>query len=244
MPTFTRSNLSRIGRSPSASFPGARSASRFKRVGRLPPIQMPTLQVAMKTFLDRESVVSAMTKKERSALTRIGGWIRTTMKRSMRPATIATPHSPSGPLGIGKPPRYHSKLLRNMIFFYYDATRHSVIVGPTLVPTNPDVKPIGKTIPQLLDEGGTAYGKRQLVIKDRYRNRLISVSSKAGRKIMRSKQFQKTKNSATTRAQGIGYHFMYLKPGPRRFKGNPFKVDAFQKSITEAKLKSAWAVVS
>ena len=94
--------------------------------------------------LDRE-----VSKTAGRALFKIGGYIRTTMRRLLRYS--ARPSSP------GDPPNSHTGLLRDNIFFVVDDTR--LTVGPALIATgeNEDVIATphgGRTVPEVLEFGG------------------------------------------------------------------------------------------
>jgi hypothetical protein len=75
-------------------------------------------------FFDREGVQQQLSRKAIAALTRIGGFIRTTARRSMRRKTSGPPSKP------GTPPFARVGTLRDQLFFAYDPSTMSVIVGP------------------------------------------------------------------------------------------------------------------
>lgn len=99
------------------------------------------------SFFDRERVQRAVDRGRRIALNRIGGFLRTTTRRSMRRR--------AGPSEPGKPPHAHVGLLRDQLFYSYDQVADSVVVGPALLRhKGQDGAPVNATIPQVLEEGG------------------------------------------------------------------------------------------
>ncbi len=103
---------------------------------------MPQLSVqAMKSnFFDRDKVTRAMSNAAKRNLSKFGAYVRTDAQRSLRYRD-----KPSGP---GEPPSAHKTMsrtktnkkgvtktqsvspLREFIFFAYDETRKSVVIGP------------------------------------------------------------------------------------------------------------------
>jgi hypothetical protein len=102
-------------------------------------------QVTSKMFFDRAAVVKAVGRKNTTVLARTGGFARTTMKQGMRKRKKV-----SAADGLSYPSS-HSGELRNLIFFAYDAARKGVVVGPLAFGS----KVGGKTVPQLINEGGS-----------------------------------------------------------------------------------------
>lgn len=93
-----------------------------------------------KLFFDRPRVMRAVDRGKRSALSRIGGWIRKTARRSMRRRKRA-----SRP---GEPPSAHTGLLRDGTFYSFDPSSESVVIGPVRM------KRQGTDVPQVLEHGG------------------------------------------------------------------------------------------
>ncbi len=112
------------------------------------------LQIRERTFFDRRPVISALDRKWRTVMARLGGFMRTTIQRSMR-------HK-DGPSKPGKPPNAHRDYngnagkLRALVEFGYDHDEKALVVGPHKIdsPTKPRG---GKTVPQLHNEGGSAF---------------------------------------------------------------------------------------
>lgn len=107
------------------------------------------LSIREQTFLDRRPVVDALDKKYRTVMARLGGYARTTMQRSMRRRAKKAPSKE------GQPPNAHKGTLRALIEFGYDLEKKTLVAGPHKIdsPTKPFS---GKTVPQLLNEGGYA----------------------------------------------------------------------------------------
>lgn len=101
-------------------------------------------------FFDRAKVMSRMTSAERRVFSRMGAYVRTRARRSIRKRKkVSEP---------GQPPSSRTGLLRNFIFFGYDKSKHSVVIGPeklNRMSGSPDGQPIRGTIPEILERGGT-----------------------------------------------------------------------------------------
>ena len=96
-------------------------------------------------FFDRAKVQKAVTDAARKVLSRFGAFVRTGAKSSIRKRKkISQP---------GQPPSSHTGLLKRLIFFGYDPSKKSVVIGPT---------PLGSgtaEAPPLLEYGGSARRK-------------------------------------------------------------------------------------
>jgi hypothetical protein len=103
-------------------------------------------------FFDSKEVVSATDKAARSVLSKIGAFIRREAKSSIKPG--GRKHKTSLP---GEPPRSQTGLLKRFIFFGYDTSTQSVVVGPAKLG---GVK--GKDAPHTLEYGGKAAISHQL----------------------------------------------------------------------------------
>ncbi len=96
------------------------------------------VNVNFKMFFDRPAVESATSRMGRKVLTRFGGYVRLTAKRSMRRRKKS-----SAP---GSPPSAHEGSLKKTIFFGYDRERESVVAGPLGFK--------GSNAPEILEHGG------------------------------------------------------------------------------------------
>lgn len=197
-----------------------------------------SVYVTKQFFFDRPHILRALGKKEHAAMSKIGAYGRTIMRSMMKPARINSPHSRPG-----EPPRTQvTGLIRRMIRFGYHPFYHKGIVGPTKINVRPrKMRPAGgKTIPQLLDEGGFARAKEHFVIRDRVKKRIISYNSLAAIKIKKSKSFI---NDAKRPARKRRFHPMKMKAGLKKFEPRPFRALTMAKLLASPKLQSAWAVL-
>jgi hypothetical protein len=90
-------------------------------------------------FFDTRAVTSRVDPATRRVLSKFGAFVRTGARHSIRKRkAISQP---------GDPPSSHVGLLRKLIYFGYDGTRKSVVIGPT---------PLHGTVeaPPLLEYGG------------------------------------------------------------------------------------------
>jgi hypothetical protein len=105
---------------------------------------MITLQKNIKRFFfDRKIVVEAVNKATLKALSNAGAFIRTRARSSMRRRKgISSP---------GQPPSVHAGQLKDRLYFAYDPSARSVVVGPE--------RYAKAEAPPLLEFGGTATRK-------------------------------------------------------------------------------------
>ncbi|MCE5327898.1 MAG: hypothetical protein LLG01_15940 [Planctomycetaceae bacterium] len=110
--------------------------------------------VTEKMFFDRKAVAGAVDRATRKVLSKFGAFVRTTARSSIRKRkAVAAP---------GNPPSSHVGLLRKLIYFGYDPSRRSVVIGPT--PLH------GAEVPPLLEYGGQARRKsRNRIVTATYR---------------------------------------------------------------------------
>jgi hypothetical protein len=92
-------------------------------------------------FFDRKAVTARMDVATRKALSKAGAFVRQHAKGSIRKRKKTSEPS--------KPPNSHTGLLKNNIFFAYDPSKQSVVVGPTLM----NAKSSG-VAPKMLEFGG------------------------------------------------------------------------------------------
>jgi hypothetical protein len=118
--------------------------------------------VMKKMVFDTKAVTSRVDRSERRVLSKVGWSLRRTAKRSIvKRKAISEP---------GKPPSSHTGLLRKFIFFGYDRSRGSVVIGPTRLN-----RTIGN-VPEALEYGGTSttrVGRRR-----RGRRRRIKIAAR------------------------------------------------------------------
>lgn len=103
-----------------------------------------------KVFFDRAAVRNAVDRADRIALSRIGAFVRRRARTSLRRRKKTS--SP------GQPPSVHASGRDSLktILFGYEASRHSVVVGPVKLNQASRTSSGRMTIPQLHEFGGTA----------------------------------------------------------------------------------------
>lgn len=102
---------------------------------------MITIKAAKANFFDREKVLKAVDRARRGVLSKIGAFVRTRAKSSIRKRKkVSAP---------GSPPSSHVGTLKRLIYFSYDDSRNSVVVGPTLINNSSGA-------PSALEHGGTS----------------------------------------------------------------------------------------
>ncbi len=113
-------------------------------------------------FFDRQTVVRAVDKAKRLALSKAGAFIRTTVRHSIRTRKGSAPP--------GTPPHSHTGLLKRFIFFGYDPTTESVVVGPARINRTTGA-------PHTLEFGGTTTVERRR--KGKVRARKVRIAPRA-----------------------------------------------------------------
>lgn len=101
-------------------------------------------------FFDRQKVLKSMDRATARALSKAGAFIRTASKGLIG-------RKGKKPRPPGKPPRSHTGLLKNLIFFAYEPTRRTVVIGPARISrTYPKGhgQPVTGTVPEVLESGG------------------------------------------------------------------------------------------
>ena len=98
-----------------------------------------------KMFFDGKEVVAKTDKAARIVLSKIGAFVRREAKSSIRRG--GKKHKASLP---GQPPRSQTGLLKRFIFFGYDTSSQSVVVGPAKLGGFK-----GKDAPHTLEYGGS-----------------------------------------------------------------------------------------
>jgi hypothetical protein len=73
-------------------------------------------------FFDRKAVIDAVDKATRKVLSKFGAFVRTSARSSIRTA--------KGRSKPGRPPHSHSGLLKRFLFFGWDPSSRSVVIGP------------------------------------------------------------------------------------------------------------------
>lgn len=110
----------------------------------------PLINIKVKAlFFDTPKVKRAVNRAKRRALSRAGAFIRRRAQTSMRRRRGSAPP--------GKPPHAHEGSLRRLLFFAYDPSADSVVVGPLGFRRS--------TIPASLEFGGKETVTRRRTLK-------------------------------------------------------------------------------
>lgn len=102
-------------------------------------------------FFDKPAVLKRIGEARKKNLSKAGAFIRTAARGLIRKSKNS-----SKP---GKPPRSHTGLLKDFIFFSYDARTDTVVVGPALLRTRRELHAAG-TVPQILEKGGAILARQ------------------------------------------------------------------------------------
>lgn len=105
-----------------------------------------TIDKAKGAFFDSKKVVDAVSKQERANLSKAGAFIRRTAVFSIR--------SGNGVSKPGQPPKSHTGILKRFLYFAFDFSSRSVVVGPALTNQTSASMALGNTIPGILEIGG------------------------------------------------------------------------------------------
>ena len=133
-----------------------------------------------KYFFDRSEVLKAKSRGVCKALSHFGGYVRKVARNSIKKR--------KGISTAGAPPHSHAGHLKDFIFYSYDRLRENVVIGPQRLRGKSEVS--GKTVPELLEEGGTWVRKvkrkkdgKKVTIKRHLRERpFMSPANLAGQK--------------------------------------------------------------
>jgi len=109
-------------------------------------------------FFDKPAVINAVDRATRKVLSKFGAFVRTTARHSIRKRKQPAPP--------GKPPSSHTGLLKKFIYFGYDPSKRSVVIGPVRLSERGRGELPGA--PPLLEYGGTRkVGKKVAFYKAR-----------------------------------------------------------------------------
>jgi hypothetical protein len=100
------------------------------------------VDIKFSMFFDKPGVIKHVKDGTESVLSKAGAFTRRTMKGLIRPGK-----KPAKP---GKPPKSHTGIFKDLIYFGYDEKTQSVVIGPKL-----SKRSQSPTVPELLDRGGT-----------------------------------------------------------------------------------------
>jgi hypothetical protein len=100
-----------------------------------------------KLFFDKPAVIGKVDAGTRRVLSKFGAFVRRTAKSSIRKRKAVSPP--------GSPPSSHTGLLKKLIWFGYDPSQRSVVIGPARL----DQRGRGEA-PRLLEYGGATTLQR------------------------------------------------------------------------------------
>ncbi|MBI5725212.1 MAG: hypothetical protein HZA50_14730 [Planctomycetes bacterium] len=104
------------------------------------------IKIDKSMFFDRQKVLKAVDAGVRKVLSKFGAFVRTVARSSIRKRkAVSQP---------GQPPSSHTGLLKRLIYFGYDTSRKSVVIGPTPLRSEAEAPP-------LLEYGGRARRKNR-----------------------------------------------------------------------------------
>lgn len=106
------------------------------------------IHATTKAFFTAEKVMRAVDRATRQSLSRFGAFVRSDARHSIRKRKKA-----SAP---GQPPTSRTGLLKRHIYFAYDATKKSVVIGAARLNGV-----AGEAAPRVLEHGGTVGVKRR-----------------------------------------------------------------------------------
>lgn len=113
------------------------------------------IHVTTNTFFDRKGIIAATDRKTNKVLSSTGAFSRKSMQRGMRYRKKSS--NPGDYPSAHKPTAY----LRERILFGFDVESRSLIAGPDkLNRSDRDVLASGRTVPQLINEGGVVLRKQ------------------------------------------------------------------------------------
>jgi hypothetical protein len=100
------------------------------------------------SFFDSEAVAAKLAAGKRRAFSRMGAFVRTRARQSIRRRRKSSPP--------GQPPSAHSGEIK-LIFFAWDDASQSVVAGP--IPFRGKSGQAGGVVPRVLEFGGDVGGK-------------------------------------------------------------------------------------
>lgn len=166
-------------------------------------------------FFDRQRVLAATDRATRRALSRAGAFIRRTAKGLIRKRKKA-----SVP---GQPPTSRTGILRNFLFFAYDPSQRSVVIGPAKtnqVFFDGNGQPVTGTVPEVLEYGGS-IGILEWQVPEHLGTR------RAGQWVRADLRFRRNRQEWKRRRRTV------------RIKARPYMRPAY--AINEPKLGPLWA---
>ena len=206
------------------------------------------------TFFDRDRVRTALDRRTWKFFSKFGAYTRSDAKKSMRKSVHAAPPY--------QPPAVHEGSLKKHLYFGFDKTNRSVVIGPAKLSRRgphggrellegPSWNQMSGEVPNVLEYGGN----RQIIYNPRRKKRrigdygAIAVGRSAGRSTRRIKNYQGVEVNVTfaritspnmlRRVDWV--EALVFGPWHQSFdlKPRPYMGPAFQKNL--AKIESIWA---
>ena len=113
-------------------------------------------------FFDAPKVMRSVDAATRKVLSKFGAYVRTAARSSIRKRKKASAE--------GSPPSSHTGLLKKFIYFGYDASQQSVVIGPAKLNTSTGA-------PEILEYGGTATIS-QRIKPGKYKKKKVAISAR------------------------------------------------------------------
>lgn len=104
------------------------------------------------TFFDKLAVTSRVDKGRVKVLSKFGAFVRTKARSLIRKRKKTS--------AAGQPPTSRTGKLKRFIFFSYDTTAESVVIGPELFASarkSKDGEPVSGTVPEVLEYHGPIF---------------------------------------------------------------------------------------
>jgi hypothetical protein len=153
-------------------------------------------------FFTSEAIQKIIGPAEKKALGKMGGYVRRAAKNSLKYA-----EQPSSP---GKPPTVHQYFARNktnrktgavtsqqvsplreLIFYAFDASTRSTVVGPALFTRSTRSTRSTKTVPGTLEKGGSVTTSRQIAITKGSKRKMGFIQKQVYLRKLRAGQIEK-----------------------------------------------------
>lgn len=196
------------------------------------------LKAIKSRFLDRPEIIAAVGKKNATAMARVGGFIMTTARRSIREGRKFKTRKRRTRQGNLPKPRSWVGTLKNKIFFWYDTGQKDLYVGPEIFPPkNPQAVPTSVnqagrnvTVPSLLEFGG--------------KSRNIGFDVIDTRKLKRKKRSSRRKSAQSTQKRTLikrdGPKLYFSRAGTTSLSPFPYMRPAMDTAIKRGVVANAF----
>lgn len=186
-------------------------------------------------FFNDDRLNALIDKKTKRAFNKVGAAIRRKMQQGMKKVGATTGHSEPG-----KYPKFSDSgaPIKKTIVYIYDSRRNSVIIGPKIGSHSIMARPAGgKTVPQVVNEGGIINNRTAVpILYNASKRKFLSLGTEAGAKIARTIR-QAKRSGKKYRGQ---WRLTVLAAGPRRIAARPFTTLAYRDARADVKLRQAF----